>query len=1331
MGVVFLARQKSLNRQVALKMILAGQLANRTEVLRFHAEAEAAANLDHPSIVPIYEVGEQSGQHYFSMAFVDGPSLAQVIGEGPLPPRRAAELLHQIAQAVHYAHVHHVLHRDLKPANILIDGNGRPRVTDFGLAKRLETDSELTASGQIMGTPSYMSPEQAAGKNDAVGPAADVHALGAVLYCLLTGRPPFQAASAVETLMQVIDRDPVPVRQLNPGVPRDLETVCHKCLQKDPGRRYHSAADLADDLSRWLAGRPILARPVGIAGRLARFSRRNPAVAGLLAGIATLLVLATVGATIAAVTLKGMATREEAARKSSDLLRDQADSARNAAQDARHAAEEQAEDRRRSLYAARINLAHQAWVAGNTERVLDLLDSLRPAPGQADLRGFEWYYLWRLGRAERLDLKGQLGPVRAVAFAPDGKTVATASGIAVVICDRASGEVRTTLWGHTDRVLCLAYSPDGTRLASGSDDQTVRIWDVAAGRELAVLKGHGQPVGAVAFAPDGKTIASAGGAVLAIIGNPIIRFIGPSPKGDVRLWKAAPDGNGPWAPAATLPGLAFDLAFTPDGRTLITAEVSGSISLWNVEARERREVLTGHRGPVFTLAISPDGKTLATGGYDQTTRVWDLPGRKQTAVLRGQGGAVFSVALSPDGKTVASGGHDQMAWLWDVASQAEAGRIRGHLERIWGVAFSPDGNALATASEDGTARLWDPQEPPGQETIDGRYPQRGHGAYTLAFSPDSRFMATTNATLSIWDRRTGKRAPVPAVPENGDMLVTYSPSGDALAVAGIDGSAMLLDARSRQLQAKLPPHPSKIWSIAFSPDGKTLATSCVDGVIRFWDASSGIGKGSLDAGTGSTVRAIAYAPDGRTLGASHHVKGQDRSLLHLWDLPSRSIKATLSGHTNAVECLAFSPDGRRLVSGSWDRSVRLWDPATAELVHVMTGHMDVVYNCAFSHDSLTVASASWDGTVRLWHAATGQELMSLQGGVGEVWSVAFAADGRTLAAGQSARQLGTHVLLWQGATDAQSGPSTRLKIRGATAVRSVLSGHSGAVNGLAYAPDGSFLASGSDDRSLILWDPVSGKERLRLTGHAGPVDAVAVSPDSRLVASGAGDWHAASVPGELWLRDAKTGERVAELSGHGGPVFALAFTGDGRTLASGSLDGTVALWDVAAKRERARLRPGLPGWVQALAITPDGQTIAFANGGALTVWDVALGRQKGSLAGHKEDVDALAISPDGKTLASGSRDKSVKLWDLSTLREKATLANQGEWIWALGFTPDGKLAIGVGNGSVKLWDVGRSGWAAVDHVSWGSSLSLAVSPDGKTIASGHNPAVVLWRLPGP
>jgi len=464
MGIVYRARQTKLARIVALKMIRAGHLATEADVRRFYHEAEAAGRLDHPGIVPVFEVGEHGGQHYFSMGYVEGGSLAALVREGPLVARQAAELVQKVTAAVAYAHRQGVIHRDLKPANILLASSGlvsggvvsgessqaghhspltthQPKITDFGLAKQVRRDSGLTATGQVIGTPGYMPPEQAEGRSDAVGPAADIYSLGAILYCLLTGRPPFQAAGIMETLHQVLEREPVPARQLNPEVPRDLETICLKCLEKEPRKRYESAEALADDLGRFLAGEPIQARPVGRLERGARWLRRNPLPATLLFAL-----VVAVAAGLTAFFVKYADAREQAeiARQKAKLAEDnereaktEAAAKEKALQDVRDEAVAKDKALRETqvhLANSTILLAQSAWKDNNAILARALLD--RVPAGPDTLRRFEWHYL-------RRQFEGGI----------------------------------FNLYGHTAAVTSVTFSPDGTRLATASSDGTARLWD--------------------------------------------------------------------------------------------------------------------------------------------------------------------------------------------------------------------------------------------------------------------------------------------------------------------------------------------------------------------------------------------------------------------------------------------------------------------------------------------------------------------------------------------------------------------------------------------------------------------------------------------------------------------------------------------------------------------------------------------------------------------------------------------------------------------------------------------------------------------------------------
>jgi hypothetical protein len=580
MGVVFEARQTSLNRKVALKMILAGQLAHETDVKRFYTEAEAAANLDHPGIVPIFEVGQHEGQHYFSMGFVEGQSLSQRLTDGPLQSREAAVLMAAVADAIEYAHQCGVIHRDLKPGNILLDQKGNPRVTDFGLAKKLEGDSGLTGSGQIMGTPSYMPPEQAGGKRAAVGPAADVYALGATLYALITGRPPFQAATAMDTVLQVVSDEPVPPRRLNASIPRDLETICLKCLEKESGRRYAGAAALAADLRRFLAGEPIAARPVTRLERLAKWARRKPTLAAaytlgllavLLGGLGGTAVWQWRAAERARDVAKSAQAEAEGARDTArsakaeaERQRDRADDARGAAdkarvaeQNARAEAEREREKFERFDYGRTIQVAHQEWRENNVPATLALLEGTR-----ADLRGWEWRYVHRLCHSNLLTLKGHTALVISASFSPDGSRIVTGSQDKTAkVWDAKSGAEVLTFNGHTSPLASASFSPDGSRIVTGSGDKTAKVWDAKSGAEVLTLRGH--------------------------------------------------------------TALVSSASFSPDGSRIVTGSYDNTAKVWDAKSGAALLTLKGHTDSVSSASFSPDGSRIVTGSGDKTAKVWD------------------------------------------------------------------------------------------------------------------------------------------------------------------------------------------------------------------------------------------------------------------------------------------------------------------------------------------------------------------------------------------------------------------------------------------------------------------------------------------------------------------------------------------------------------------------------------------------------------------------------------------------------------------------------------------------------------------------------------
>jgi WD40 repeat protein len=955
MGVVYRARQVVLNRLVALKMILAGSHAGAEAVDRFRAEAEAVARLQHPNIVQIFEVGEQAGLPYFALEFVDGGSLAEKLDGTPLPPRPAARLVETLARAMHAAHAAGIAHRDLKPANVLLTADGTPKITDFGLAKKLDGGAGQTASGAIVGTPSYMAPEQAAGQGKTVGPAADVYALGAILYELLTGRPPFKAATPLDTVLQVVSDEPVPPRRLQPKVPRDLETICLKCLEKEPRRRYPTALDLADDLRRFQDGKPITSRPVRTWERLGKWAKRRPAAAALL-GVTGVAVLALVGAVVGLL----YNTRLEAA------LED--------AQRARQAEAEQRNKAEMFQYFHHIARANAGWRDADLVRVKPLLEEC--PKGQ---RRWEWDYLQRLCHAELLTFGHD---IFRMAFSPDGTRIATAGlDHTVRVWDATTGRQLFILRGHSDKVRFVAFSPDGTRLASASFDRTVKVWDATAGQEaLLTLKGHTAGVNGVAFSPDGTRVAS--GAA----DNTV----------KVWDWKASREilslkGHNGWVDG---------VAFSPDSKRLASASRDHTVKVWDLATGRERFALKGHTGWVLGVAYSPDGTRIASASADQTVRLWDAATGRQLLTLPGHTSDVWSVAFSSDGSRLASSSVDQTVRVWDAATGQLRLTLKGHSGEVTHVAFSPDGTRLASAGAEGKVRVWDPTWAQEASIL------RGHAGkvWSAAFSPDGERLASAgeDGLVKVWDATT-RREVFASKGHAGEVWqVAFRPDGKRLASAGQDGTVRLWDARTGRPAGTFQGHTSPLWGLAFSPDGKRLACASQDGTVRLWDAG---GRQQVLRRDGPTIwgSPVAFSPDGTRLatdGPNYTVK--------VWDVATRREVLSLKGHEHQVWAAAFSPDGGKLASGSSDNTAKLWDLLTGQEIFTLTGHASDVDGVAFSPDGARLASASRDGTIKLWDVATGQEALTLRGHTNWVLSVAFSPDGTRLA---SASWDGT-VRLW-------------------------------------------------------------------------------------------------------------------------------------------------------------------------------------------------------------------------------------------------------------------------------------------------------------------------------
>jgi eukaryotic-like serine/threonine-protein kinase len=1061
MGSVYLASQTDpVKRQVALKLIKTG-MDSRGVLARFDAERQALALMDHPNIARIYDGGlTPAGQPFFVMELVKGVPLTEYCDQKRLTVKARLELFVAVCQAVQHAHQKGIIHRDLKPGNVLVtevDGRPTPKVIDFGVAKATEvklTDMSFADVGAIVGTPAYMSPEQADPSSMDIDTRTDVYALGVILYELLTGAPPidarqFQRGAILEMLRMVREVDPprpstrlstaealpniaanrsIEPAQLRRAMRGDLDWIVMKALEKDRARRFDTANGFAADVLRHLANEPVLAAPPSRAYRMRKFVRKNRG-----AVIAASLVLLALLGGIAGTTW--------------GLFREA----------------QRVEERDHQLGIGNFLLAAAAYDNRDVVGAADRLDKV--PPGQ---RGWEWRYLKRQTRGGLFTLYGHTNWVESVGFSPDGTRIVTGSGDETAkVWDSRTGTPLLELKGHTSRVESVGFSPDGTRIVTGSGDNTAKVWDARTGTPLLELKGASGPV---RFSLDGTRIVTGSG------------------DNTAKVWDARTG-----TPLLVLQGHTNSVnsaSFSPDGTRIVTGSWDQTAKVWDARTGSPILELKGHTDQVRSVSFSPDGTRVVTGSQDSTAKVWDA--RTGTPLLE-LTGASGPVSFSPDGTRIVTGGEDNTAKVWDARNGNPLLELKGHTNAVTSVSYSRDGTRIVTGSWDETAKVWDART--GTPLLD----LKGHtnSVTSVSFSRDGTRIVTGShdKTAKVWDARTGN----PLLELKGHtsevMSVNFSPDGTRIVTGSGDPSAKVWDARTGTPLLELKRHTDVVTSVGFSPNGTRIVTGCRDRTAKVWDTRTGTPLLVLQGHT-NAVESVSFSPDGTRI-----VTGSHDKTAKVWDARTGNPLLDLKGHTSEVVSVSFSPDGTRIVTGSLDEAAKVWDARTGTPMLDLKGHTNAVTSVSFSRDGTRIVTGSLDETAKVWDARNGTPLLELKGHTSGVWSVSFSPDGTrivTVSGEDTAKVTGSGdgtAKVW----DARTGnPLLDLKVQTSWAMS------------VSFSPDGTRIVIRDADETTKVWDARNGQE---LKGEPTPqnIRPGEISPDGKFFAHLIGD-HVEVIP---------------------------------------------------------------------------------------------------------------------------------------------------------------------------------------------------------------------------
>jgi WD40 repeat protein len=993
MGVVFRARQIGLNRIVALKMILTGPLAGDAALQRFRIEATAAAQLDHPNIVPIYEVGEDAGQHFFSMKLVEGGSVADHLQRYLGNPHAAATMLSKVARAVHFAHQRGILHRDLKPANVLLDSAGEPLVSDFGLAKWDQLDANLTHADTCLGTPGYMAPEQAKG-SQGMSTSADIYSLGAILYQCLTGLPPFTGGNVAEVLRKLIDEEPVPPRTLGKSVPHDLEIICLKCLSKEPRQRYPSAEALADDLDRFVHGEPIEARAVGTIERIWRWCRRKPA----LATAGAVAIVAVIGAiiTLSIAVVKISAARNEERRQFAARVLENANSklADGEAQqgivtlvEALQLSEESGQPELARTIRQQLGVWRNS--VSSLQGIFDHGGPVSMLAGSSDGRlvvsadegGFK---VWDTSLNRSIaSVRLASGSIRALSIDQTGRQIATGCDDGKTIVWTSAGQQEKTL-ALNSPVIALAFDRTGTLLAVATEDQLVHVCDVALGRELKSFPMSAK-VTSIAFDSTGRMllVATDDGTIseMGVDGGAVVRtqmFSGEHP----RLARFDESGNALvvsekyrllTSELKLIPGREISI---PEGTAavamagtglLITGGDDGVARLWDVRIAQAIGAPVRHPSRITSVICSEDGSRFVVACVDGSIRKWQTArGEASVSPLRSEGGIQCMTGVSSKG-VFATGDASGLIAQWELSSGKMIRSIHTG-SPIMSLGFASDGTRIVAGDQDGKVRLWDATS--GEAASDS-FIVSGENAWVdgINVSPEGRcaVVSANDGVARIWDLASVKFLENRLEHQEAITCARYSSDGSRILTASRDATARLWDARTGEAIGEPLRHEGIVWSAIFAGKGRFSLTCGADPALHVWDARNGASVASIPH---HQRELLLLAIDGNEKVVAAGSRDGTVSLWHVGDLAKGELELRQSVKVNGtINAMTFSPDGNLLVVGSSDNSARLIDTRNGESVGMPLHHAAPVMCVQFDMNSRLALTADAEGAVRVWPVA--------------------------------------------------------------------------------------------------------------------------------------------------------------------------------------------------------------------------------------------------------------------------------------------------------------------------------------------------------------------------